>query len=132
MALERTEMAALNAARAPTEWKAEAMQRRIRKRYAAERRFRALGLLAILVSAGLLAFLLVTMIGNGIRGFTQTSIALPIDFRSAPVVIDPVMLRDGNADMVLANANLPAVTLAAAQSALGPDAEKLISSNSWL
>ncbi len=38
-------------ARAPTDWKTDAMQRRIRRRYAAERRFRLLGLLAVLASA---------------------------------------------------------------------------------
>jgi hypothetical protein len=36
--------------RAPTDWKAAEMQRRIRKRYGAERRFRLVGLVAILLS----------------------------------------------------------------------------------
>ena len=49
-----------------TDWSGEAMQRRIRKRYASERRFRLIGLSAILISAGFLAFLLVTMLGNGV------------------------------------------------------------------
>lgn len=133
MALERSPiMTAASTVRTPTDWKADRMQQRIRRRYAAERRFRTLGLLAILISAGFLAFLLITMIGNGIRGFTQTTVQLQIDFRSAPVMIDPAMLKDGNADMVLANANLPAVTAQAAEAALGPDAENLISPNSWL
>ena len=118
------------AARAPTDWKAQQMQQRIRQRYAAERRFRLLGLFAILLSCGFLAFLLVTMVGNGARGFTQTTIGLPVDFRSAPVMVDPAMLKDGNADMILSSANLPAVTAQAARDALGPDGERLISSNS--
>jgi phosphate transport system permease protein len=53
------------APRTPTEWKAKAMQQRIRSRYGAERRFRMLGLGAVLLSAAVLAFLLITMIGNG-------------------------------------------------------------------
>ena len=67
----------------PTDWDGQAMQPRIRRRYAAERRFRLLGLGAILLSAGFLAFLLVTMVGNGLRGFTQTEIRLDVDFRAA-------------------------------------------------
>ena len=50
--------------RAPTDWTTGAMQRRIRRRYAAERRFRLLGLAAVLLSAGFLAFLLATMLAK--------------------------------------------------------------------
>ena len=132
MALKGGSMALATPARAPTDWKAQQMQQRIRQRYAAERRFRLLGLFAILLSCGFLAFLLITMVGNGARGFTQTTVSLPIDFRSAPVMVDPAMLKDGNADMILSNANLPAVTAQAAEAALGPDGERLISPNSWL
>ncbi|HYI63842.1 MAG TPA: phosphate ABC transporter permease PstA [Allosphingosinicella sp.] len=62
----------------PTDWKAEAMQRRIRKRYGAERRFKLVGLMAVLMSAGFLAFLMWTMVGNGARGFMQTQIRLDL------------------------------------------------------
>jgi len=132
MALKGGSMPLAAPARAPTDWKAQQMQQRIRQRYAAERRFRLLGLFAILLSCGFLAFLLITMVGNGARGFTQTTVSLPVDFRSAPVMADPAMLKDGNADMILSSANLPAVTALAAKDALGPDGERLISSNSWL
>ena len=47
------------AARAPTDWKTDVMQKRIRARYAKERRFRFWGLAAVVGSAGFLAFLLV-------------------------------------------------------------------------
>jgi phosphate transport system permease protein len=56
--------------RAPTDWNGAAMQRRIHRRYAAERRFRLLGLAAVLLSAGFLAFLLVTIAGKGLGGFS--------------------------------------------------------------
>src|SRR3546814_6427386 len=42
-----------------------AMQTRIARRYAAERRFKALGLGAILLSGAFLAFLLFVMVGGG-------------------------------------------------------------------
>jgi phosphate transport system permease protein len=120
------------ATRTPTDWKSDAMRKRIARRYGAERRFRLLGAGAILLSAGFLAFLLISMVGNGIRGFTRTEIALPIDFRSAPLVIDPATLKGGNADQVLANANLPTVTANAAEAALGAKGDALLSPNAWL
>lgn len=44
------------------------MDRRIAKRYAAERRFRALGFLAVAISVAFLAFLLFTMLAKGVGG----------------------------------------------------------------
>jgi phosphate transport system permease protein len=41
---------------------------RLKKRYAAERRFKAMGVAAIAISLGFLAFLLFTMVKNGIGG----------------------------------------------------------------
>jgi len=118
--------------RLPTDWKSDAMRKRIAGRYASERRFRLAGLAAILLSAGFLAFLILSMLANGLSGFTRTEIAVKFDFPGAPVVIDPAMLAGGNADQVLANANLPAVTALAAQAALGKGGEDLISSHAWL
>ena len=66
---------------------------RIRRRYAAERRFRLLGLGAILLSAGFLAFLLITMFGNGMRGFTQTEVRLDVDFPRSSLFLDPAALQ---------------------------------------
>mgnify|MGYP000574896680 CR=1 FL=1 len=77
------------AERLPTDWKSDAMRKRIARRYAAERRFHLLGLGAVLLSAAFLAFLLVTMMGNGLRGFTRTEIALKVDFPASPLLLDP-------------------------------------------
>ena len=101
--------------RNPTDWKGTAMQKRIAGRYAAERRFKLLGMAAVLLSAGFLAFLLISMIGNGARGFTRTEIALPIDFRTAPMVIDPATVSA----QTLAGANLQDVTAQAAIAEIG-------------
>jgi phosphate transport system permease protein len=62
----------------PTDWGDAAMQRRIRRRYAAERRFKLVGLGAVLLSAGFLAFLLISMLIKGLGGFTQTEVRLDI------------------------------------------------------
>jgi phosphate transport system permease protein len=114
--------------RLPTDWKADAMRRRIARRYAAERRFRLLGLGAVLLSAAFLAFLLVTMMGNGLRGFTRTEIALKIDFPASPLVLDPRAVTDE----ALNRANLPVVTGDLARKALGPDAEDWLSPGAWI
>jgi phosphate transport system permease protein len=73
---------------------------RTRRRYAAERRFRALGLAGIFTALGLLAILLTTIVAQGYTAFVQTTIELDIKFD--PAVIDP----DGNKDpAALAGAN---------------------------
>ena len=92
----------------PTDWSGEAIQKRIRKRYVAERRFRLIGLVAVLISAGFLAFLLITMMANGLRGFTQTEIRLDLTPQAASAI------ATGNFD-----------------TALGPEAP-LLSESAWL
>jgi phosphate transport system permease protein len=51
-------------------WQTPEAVARLKKRYTAERRFKALGLTAILISLGFLAFLLVTMMANGVTGIS--------------------------------------------------------------
>ena len=66
-----------------TDWMGDAMQRRIARRYAAERRFKFLGLAAVAASSLFLAFLLVVMIGNGAKGFVTTEATLTVDLPAA-------------------------------------------------
>ncbi|MGH6780954.1 MAG: phosphate ABC transporter permease PstA [Sphingomonadaceae bacterium] len=120
------------ARRQPTDWKTGAMQRRIAKRYTAERRFRLMGLGAVLVSVAFLAFLLITMLGNGARGFTQTEVRLPIDFPRSTLMIDPAQLKGSGADMALAGADIQAATAQAAIAAFGPDGAAYLSDGAWL
>ena len=51
-----------------SQWQSPEMARRLERRYAAERRFRLMGVAAITVSLAFLAFLLFTMLKNGIGG----------------------------------------------------------------
>ena len=51
-------------------WQTPQMQRRLKSRHAAERRFRLLGLAAIVISVAFLVFLLFTMLKNGLSGLT--------------------------------------------------------------
>lgn len=114
-------------ARAPTNWRDPAMQRRIRKRYAAERRFKLLGLGAVALSAGFLALLLIIMLGNGIRGFTAAEVRLDVDFRSAGLNLNPEVLRGPQASAALAAADFESAVRAAAQAQYGEAGPRLLS-----
>ena len=118
--------------RTPTDWNAPAMQKRIRKRYRAERRFKAFGLAAVVLSAAFLAFLLVTMAWQGARGFTRAEIALPIDFKAVHLPVDRASLSTPGADLALAGAELENAVKGAAVSAFGPGGDALISDHGWI
>ena len=118
--------------RAPTDWRAVPMQRRINRRYAAERRFRLMGLGAVVLSAGFLVFLLTVMVVNGAQGFTQTQIDLPVDFPRAAIPLDSKRLAGDGADLALAGAGLAEATSRAADAAYGPGGGALLSDGAWL
>ncbi|MEP6867694.1 MAG: phosphate ABC transporter permease PstA [Novosphingobium sp.] len=104
---------------------------RLKKRYAAERNFRALGFCAVLFSALVLAFLLVTMSANGVAGFQRTVLVSEIDFSGGALTIDPSQLKGDGAMQALESAGLPdLVTLAVSRSA-GPQAAAQLSDGGW-
>lgn len=53
-------------------WRSDATKARTRRRYAADRRFRMLGLFAVLLSIGFLAFLLGSVLIRGLGGLSAT------------------------------------------------------------
>jgi phosphate transport system permease protein len=101
------------------------MRARVRKRYAAERRFRALGFAAVALSGLFLAFLLVTMASRGLGGFTQHEAALPVDFARSDLMIDPAALRGPQAQDAVASADLESALSQAATAAFGPEAVEM-------
>jgi len=113
----------------PTDWTTMASRRHTRRRYAAERRFRLMGLAAVWLSVGFLAFLIGTMLWQGASGFVETRIALPIDVR---VDVAPDRLTGRGADLALAGAGLEGEVDAAATAAYGPDGPDLLSDGAWL
>ncbi len=118
--------------RAPTDWRTPAMRRRIARRYAAERRFRLLGLGAIVASAGFLAFLIFTMLAQGLGGFTETRVALPIDL-SRSLAVTPEQVRRAGADLALAGAGLEHAVDAAANAAFAKEGgAAILSEGAWL
>lgn len=118
--------------RQPTDWTSDTMQRRIKRRYAAERRFRFLGLASVGLSVMFLAFLLFTMISDGWRGFTQTEIAVPVNFVAAPIMLDPATLKGPEGEQQLASADFEGVADFAATQAFGPEGPEMLSDSAWL
>ncbi len=114
---------------APT--RTPAFEARLKKRYAAERRFRLAGLAAILFSVAMLAILLVSMTINGIGGFQRATLKVPVDFTSVGLTL-PQGLPD-NAAMVrsLEAQGLPDLVTFNAEQALGADAAKQLDSDAW-
>ena len=101
-------------------WASDEVQSRVRRRYAAERRFRALGLAAVLLSVAFLAFLLVTMAARGLSGFQETRITLPIDLSQSVQGITPDMLAEPEARQTLRQNDLAGAISVAADAAYGP------------
>jgi phosphate transport system permease protein len=110
---------------ANSRWADEAMLKRVRKRYAAERRFRLIGLTAIGISVLFLAFLLFTMGAKGIGGFSQHEASVPVDFTATDVFLDPATLRGPDAEQAVASADLAGAISKAAVAAYGETAAEM-------
>jgi phosphate transport system permease protein len=78
----------------------EKMRATLKHRYAAEKRFQAYGIVAILIALAMLVTLFVTIIGNGFTAFQQYTVHL--DVTLYPQDIDPEGTRDPE---VLSKAN---------------------------
>jgi phosphate transport system permease protein len=92
----------------------------IKRRKAAEKRFRAYGIAAIATGIFFLIALLWTVFSNGYTAFWQTSIELPINFEES--VIDPGDKRATDINVLL-KANYPRLAQDALVAKLGVDPE---------
>ena len=104
---------------APSRWTDGSMVKRVRRRYAAERRFRLAGLAAVGISVLFLAFLLYTMAAKGIGGFSRYEAELRIDFARSDLFLDPAVLRGPDAKQTVAGADLESAIAKAAVAAYG-------------
>ena len=77
------------AERQPTDWTTPAMQARIAARYRAERNFRRLGAVALVIAASFLAFLLFTIVRDGWTGFQRTEARIDVQFDAATLGLGP-------------------------------------------
>ncbi len=114
----------------PTDWRGEVMQRRIKKRYAAERRFKTLGIGSVLLSASFLAFLLFVMVGNGLRGFTQTELPLDLDFPALTGGASASQFEGPNAEANLKSLGVQEIVDAGIDIQYGENSE-LFSAGAW-
>ena len=104
---------------------------RLKKRYASERRFRALGLGAIVFSVAVLVFLLGTMTFNGIGGFQRVEMEVPIDFTQAGIAADPAAMEQPGALASLEAQGLRDVVQYFAEEELGEAAAEELGAQAW-
>ncbi len=104
---------------------------RLKRRYAAERRFRLAGLAAVVFSMAVLAFLLATMTLNGVGGFQRTTLIVPIDFAAANLTPPAENATFGVAVRSLENQGLPELIETNVGARFGEDASRQISPDAW-
>ena len=113
----------------PTDWNSSVMQKRIARRYRAETRFKAMGFIAVALSTLFLAFLLFTMIGNGLKGFQRTEVAVDIDFATLAAGTSPSSITGKNADTALNSLDIPGITELAVSQQYGDAAAELLTTS---
>ncbi len=80
-------------AEATDDWGSDQARRRVRRRYAADRRLQAYGIIAISLAVGLLGVLVTSLVSTGYPAFIQTKVDLPIYID--PAKVDPQDPRSG-------------------------------------
>jgi phosphate transport system permease protein len=75
-------------------WASPDSRRRVRRRYAADRRLQAYGIIAIALAVGLLAILVSSLVVTGYPAFLQTKVELPVFVD--PAKVDASKPADGN------------------------------------
>lgn len=108
-----------------------AFEEQLKKRYAAEKRFKLAGLSAIVFSVAVLVFLLVTMTINGIGGFHRAELSVPIDFTQAGLSVNPSLEDEREIVRALEMQGLPAVVEFSAERALGAEGAAELNSEAW-
>ncbi len=101
---------------------------RLKRRYAAERRFRLLGLAAVSFSAFVLAFLLLTMTSNAVGGFKRIELRFTVPLALS---VDPAQLAAPGAALTLEAAGLKEIIEAAAARAAGAAAGAELGQDAW-
>jgi len=92
---------------ATLDWNSDQARRRVRRRYAADRRLQAYGIIAIALAVGLLGVLVTSLVRTGLPAFVQTKIDLPVYIN--PANIDPEDPAAGNYRILVREALLKAV-----------------------
>ena len=109
----------------------EAFAKRLKKRYAAERRFKLAGLGAIAFSVAVLIFLLSSMTLNGLGGFQRAELAVPIDLSEYGLSATAEQMASPSAEQTLEAQGLPDIVQLSAENALGEQGASELSSQAW-
>ena len=115
----------MTTATAASRWKDQAMLRRVKRRYVAEKWFRAAGLLAISLSVLFLGILLYSMASKGLSGFIHYEAKLTIDFTKTDLFLDPAQLRGPDVHQLVSGADLEGAISQAAMAQYGPAGEEM-------
>lgn len=103
----------------------------LKQRYAAERRFKAIGLAAVMFSGMVLAFLLVTMTSNALGGFKRWELQVPVDLTAGTLTVDASQLQGPDAVQVLQGAGLADVVGFAVAKQVGDVAAAQVQDQAW-
>ncbi len=106
------------------------MEAGLARRYAVDRLFRLAGLSAVVFSALVLAFLLVSMTANGVSGFKRSELRMAVPIRGS-MQIDAQRLGQPDPAGGLELAGLPHVIDAAANAAFGKGGARLLADDAW-
>jgi phosphate transport system permease protein len=88
-------------------WQSARFKRRLRRRNASERRFRRLGVIAVLLAGASLSVLLVSVLSNGLSAAYRTEFALDVEFD--PEILGIETPRPGAAVEILPSADFGAI-----------------------
>ena len=102
----------------------------LKQRYAAERRFKVIGLAAVMFSGLVLAFLLVTMTSNALGGFKRWELQVPVDL-AGTLTVDASQLQGPDAVQVLQGAGLADVVGFAVAKQVGDVAAAQVQDQAW-
>jgi len=106
-------------------------ERRLARRYRAERNFKRMGQAAIVFSIAVLVFLLGNMLINGIGGFQRAELSVEIDFRESGLTGDETSLTAPSSAKVLELQGLPEIVDRYAQRSLGAAGAEQLSADAW-
>ncbi len=106
-------------------------EKRLAKRYRAERNFKIMGQGAVLFSVAALIFLLANMLMNGVGGFQRAELAVPISFAESGLTGDEVSLSAPSAVQVLELQGMAEVVHFFAEEAIGKQGADQLSDQAW-
>lgn len=106
-------------------------EKRLAKRYRAERNFKLMGQGAIVFSVAVLVFLLGNMLYNGIGGFQRAELVVPISFAESGLTGDEVSLTAPSAVQTLEMQGMAEVVHFFAKEALGKEGADQLSDQAW-